>query len=80
MGERIIQIIPAPPNLWARWESMVEGEEAKYSQVVCLALVDDGEGTFVSPMVAFEDCGEIEDVRYISNFDRIVFSENPYKE
>lgn len=71
MNSKILQIIPAPPNMWARWEPE-EGEEAEYSPVVCLALVEEDGATCVAPMVAFGD-GTIERPTDFSNFGEFEF-------
>lgn len=72
MHSKIIQIIPAPPNMWARWEPD-DGEELEYSPVVCLALMQEKDGgTYVTPMVAFLD-GDILNPLDFSNFGGIEF-------
>ena len=71
MNSKILQIIPAPPNMWARWEPE-EGEEAEYSPVVCLALVEEDGATCVAPMVAFGN-GTIESPMDFSNFGEFEF-------
>lgn len=38
MGKKIIQLIPAPENLYALYE---DGEEPIQDKIVCLALVDE---------------------------------------
>lgn len=56
MADKIIQIIPAPPDMWAIWEPTEKGEKTEYSPVVCLALHQGEEGgTWVTPMVMFGD-------------------------
>lgn len=72
MPSKIIQIIPAPPNMWARWEPD-DGGELEYSHVVCLALMQEEDGgTYVTPMVAFLD-GDILNPLDFSNFGGIEF-------
>lgn len=70
--DRIIQIIPAPPNMFVKWKQTDNVEENEISHVVCLALKEVEDITLVSPMVAFES-GEIEDAFEFSNYDGIVF-------
>lgn len=70
--DKIIQIIPAPPNMFVKWKQTEDCEENELSPVVCLALKDCEGVTLVSPMVAFES-GEIEDAFEFSNYDGIVF-------
>lgn len=82
MQSKIIQIIPAPPNMWARWKPTEKGEQEEYSPIVCLALMEDKDGcTYVSPMSIAED-GEINDVMDFCNFGGVVlpkFKEAPMK-
>lgn len=80
MQSKIIQIIPAPPNMWARWEPD-DGEEVEFSPIICLALMESGNGsTYVSPMVCFADDGLIEEATDFRNFGGIVFSKDPIAE
>lgn len=68
MPSKIIQIIPAPPNMWAMWKPTENGEQEDYSPIVCLALMEDEDGgTWVTPMSIGED-GEIHGVMDFSNF------------
>ena len=76
---RIIQIIPAPPNMFARWNLTENGEEDELSPIICLALKECEGGTFVVPMVAFEN-GEIEEVWEFSNYDGLCFPKYQYME
>lgn len=80
MPSKIIQIIPAPPNMWARWKPTEKGEKEEYSPIACLALMEDKDGgTWVTPMSICED-GEIGDVADFSNFGGLVlpkFKEAP---
>lgn len=72
MPSKIIQIIPAPPNMWARWKPTENVEKEEYSPIVCLALMEDEDGgTWVTPMSIGED-GEIDDVMDFSNFGGLV--------
>lgn len=72
MPSKIIQIIPAPPNMWARWEPTEEGEQEEHSPIVCLALMEDEDGfRWVAPMDICEG-GEICDVSDIYNFCGVV--------
>lgn len=72
MPGKIIQIIPAPSNMWARWKPTENGEKEEYSPIACLALMEDEDGyTFVTPMSIFKD-GEINDVMDFSNFGGVV--------
>lgn len=80
MAEKIIQIIPAPPNMWAKWEPFEVGGEVEFGRIVCLALVEDNDGQRVSPMVLLEDEASIQEVFDFSNFGGIVFSTDPEKE
>lgn len=75
--EEIIQIIPAPSNMFVRlWQG--ENEQAEYGKIVCLALIKDFDGlTYVTPMTLLEEEGTIENVHDFSNFGGIVWSENP---
>lgn len=77
MSSKIIQIIPATPNMWAIWMPTKYGEETEYSPIVCLALMEDEDGgTYVTPMAATLD-GEIDNPMDVANFGGIVFSEDP---
>jgi len=38
MNEKILQIIPAPSNMWATYED--ENGETKRDRIVCLALIE----------------------------------------
>lgn len=80
MADRIIQIIPAPPDMWARWSPGECCENNSFSRIVCLALKEHEDGTDVVPMVIIEDDGEIMDVFDFSNFGGIVFAKDPHKE
>lgn len=76
--EEIIQIIPAPPNMFVR---LVQGENEKdeYGKIVCLALIKDFDGTtYITPMMLLEE-GTIENVHDFSNFGGIVWSESKKK-
>lgn len=53
MDDRILQIIPAPPNMWVKWEPEADECEVDFAPVVCLALKEFEGGTYVTPMVAF---------------------------
>lgn len=33
MQSKIIQIIPAPPNVWVRWKPTEKGEQEEYSPI-----------------------------------------------
>lgn len=80
MPSKIIQIIPAPPNMWARWKPTENVEKEDYSPIVCLALMEgeDG-GTWVTPMSIGED-GGINDVMEFSNFGGVEFFNDPTAE
>lgn len=79
MNDKIIQIIPAPSNMWAKWEP-VDGKEEEPSPIVCLALMENECGfTYVTPMTCFESA-EIENVTDFDNFGGIVFSKGPIAE
>lgn len=72
MPSKIIQIIPARPNMWATWDPTSKGENEEYSPIVCLALMEDDDGgTWVTPMSISED-GEIDNIMEFSNFGGIV--------
>lgn len=73
MPSKIIQIIPAPPNMWVRWKPTEIVEKEDYSPIVCLALMEDEDGfTWAIPMSIGED-GAIYDVMDFSNFGGLVF-------
>lgn len=75
MNSKIIQIIPATPNMWARWQPIENGEKEEYSPIACLALMEDEDGmTRVTPMSIGED-GEIDDVMKFRNFGGVVLPE-----
>lgn len=75
MYSKIIQIIPATPNMWVRWQPTENGEKEEYSPIACLALMEDEDGgTWVSPMSIGED-GEIDNVTDFSNFGGVVLPE-----
>lgn len=67
-SDKIIQVIPAPADMWARFKA--DGNNGGGAcRVVCLALVEDGSGCRdVRPMIADGD-GVIEFVDAYSNFD-----------
>ena len=68
--EKIVQIIPAPNNLYARYKE-TDGEQF-LDKVVCLALIEDEDGyRYVAPMIVMDE--SITDVGGISNFQDIVF-------
>lgn len=72
MPDKIIQIIPAPPNMWAVWKPTENIEKEEYSPIVCLALMEDEDGgTWVTPMSICED-GGIDDVMDFMNFGGVV--------
>ena len=66
-SDKIVQIIPAPADMWARFKAD-EGDGGA-CRVVCLALVENGDGCRdVRPMTADGD-GVIEFAGTYSNFD-----------
>lgn len=80
--DRIIQIIPALPNMWARWKPTGEKDEpdtVEFGPVACLALIENSYGQSVVPMSIDSD-GEIDNVWEFTNFGGIVFAKDPYKE
>lgn len=57
MEDKIIQIIPAPADMWAVHRGNDQGEDYEsWSRIVCLALVEDPECgyRYVRPMQMFE--------------------------
>lgn len=74
--EKIIQIIPAPTDMIATYDSMPD----IFERVVCLALVEDehGERT-VKPMDCMYD-GEISFCADTENFKGIIFSKEALEE
>lgn len=72
MPDRIIQIIPAPPNMWVKWNPAGKDCDVDFGRIVCLALMENGK---IVPMTVFEDDGIIADATGFSNFGGIVFSE-----
>lgn len=77
MPSKIIQIVPAPPGMWARWNPTENVKKEEYSPIVCLALIEDeGVNTYVTPMSISED-GEIQDVFEFSNFGGILLPNQP---
>lgn len=76
MSSKIIQIIPASPNMWDKWEPD-GGEEMDCSPIVCLALMEDEDGgTCVTPMAIGED-GGIYDVFDATNFGGLLLPKQP---
>lgn len=75
MSSKIIQIIPAPPNMLAKWEPTIEGENEEYSPIVCFALLEAEDGfTWVTPM-SIDSEGNVDDVTEFSNFGGIMVPE-----
>lgn len=76
MDSKIIQIIPAPPNILAKW-GPDEGGEMEYSPIVCLSLMEDEDGgTCVTPMAIGED-GGIYDVFDATYFGGLLLPKQP---
>ena len=59
MKGKIIQIIPAPDNLYAVYD-MGLGLKEEEAKVLCLALTDEGE---ILEMVMDDDIGYVEEAR-----------------
>lgn len=78
MDDKIIQIIPAPFPIWAKWKPVDDEDKEEFSPVICFALKEYQNGRFIVPMSISED-GEISDVFEFENFGGIVFSKNPIK-
>lgn len=77
MNSKIIQIIPAPPNMFARWKPTENVEKEEYSPIICLALMEDEDGgTWVTPMSIGED-GEIDNVADFMNFGGLLLPKQP---
>jgi hypothetical protein len=51
MNEKILQIIPAPADMWAVFEGTdADGENYRYrNRVACLALIEEQDGTREAP-------------------------------
>ena len=73
MNEKILQIIPAPADMWATYED--ENGEAKRDRVACLALIESEDGfRDIYPMVQI-DPGCFDPVTDVSNFVGIEYGE-----
>lgn len=76
-NDKILQIIPAPANMFARHAGEYEGEPYEsFSPIVCLALVDAGNYRYVEPMILMEGEASIDEASSFSDFDGIVFKED----
>lgn len=72
--EKIIQIIPAPANMWAKHTGVDGGRKyACLSRVVCLALTEDADSRYVRPMTISTD-GIVDFPDECGDFDEIVGS------
>ena len=73
MNEKILQIIPAPADMWATYED--ENGETKRDRVACLALIGSEDGfRDIYPMVQI-DPGCFDPVTDVSNFVCIEYGE-----
>lgn len=59
MNEKILQIIPAPADMWAVHEGTDENGNAyrTRNRVVCLALIDARDGTTDVSAMVHSECG-----------------------
>lgn len=67
--EKIIQIIPAPTNLFVEYENDRDMKQPIKNQVVCLALTDQGDIWVMD----IDDSGYVDKADTASNFRGIVF-------
>lgn len=67
MKGRIIQIIPAPDDLRAKYE---DGGEIHYSKVLCIALKEDGSISLID----IDHDGWIDEIDNVSNYRGIRWS------
>ncbi|MFB3231458.1 pathogenicity island protein [Staphylococcus pseudintermedius] len=66
MNDKYVQIMPAPPNLYAIYDE--DGEEIE-SKIIIFALREDGE----IDMLDMDMTGWIDDVRESSNFKKVEY-------
>lgn len=74
METKIVQIIPAPDDMYVEWKRECDDDKRELSPIACLALIEVDGGRIVAPMAALGD-GMIENVFEFSNFCGIVFGE-----
>ena len=74
MNEKILQIIPAPADMWATYEDEQTGKISR-DRVACLALIGSEDGfRDIYPMVQI-DPGCFDPVTDVSNFVGIEYGE-----
>lgn len=79
MQDKIIQIIPAPADMWSVHRGTDQGEEYEgWCRIVCMALVEDPESGYrcVRPMTMTEGDGMVDfiDESKYSDFNGIAYA------
>jgi hypothetical protein len=74
--EKVIQIMPAPQNLYVEYENEENPEKPFRNQALCLALTDQGE-IFVMDI---SDCGMVDKAESVSNYLGVAWDDKEKKE